>query len=625
MIAHLDNELQDRPWAITNELRELLEEAPRDCIAQTSRPKQRNKRSFRPSAALVGRQNMGSVEKVVAVLLFLCVLTPTTRAWATDYFVSHRGNDSNPGTLANPWRSITKVNRTALRPGDRVLFEGGQTFDGNLALDERAQSDPEHPITMCSFGPGRARIHAGLGTGIAVRNLGGIVLHDLTLVGDDASRNQGFGILVVNERGANRLHFIRIENVEASGFHWAGIYVGGVPTILHGFKAPPGSRFGFRNVAISHSIVHHNMYCGILVSGSWTQVPGGYANEDVTIRDCLAHDNWGDPDYLKHHSGDGILLDDTDGGLIERCTACRNGGANGSRKSGPVGIWADASNRITIRFCESYANRTAGEKDGGGFDLDGGVSNSLVQYNYSHDNDGPGFLVWNYSYAAHPLTNNVIRYNLSENDGRSHHCGGIEIGTTGGAVRNIEAYNNTVIMTKHSNIVPSAVWITGSSDNENIHFRNNLLMTDGEAPLVEVENNQTGVVFQGNAYWCRGRSFLALYGSTKYPRLSTWRAQTGQETFRGKDVGMFRDPHLGHRMAATTGQPVNRRRLLSRLDNPRAGSPLIDGGLDLQAEFGADVGEHDFFGIPIPQGRAFDIGAFEAPAGGEMNRSGISR
>ena len=52
------------------------------------------------------------------------------------------------------------------------------------------------------------------------------------------------------------------------------------------------------------------------------------------------------------------------------------------------------------------------------------------------------------------------------------------------------------------------------------------------------------------------------------------------------------------------------------------GSPLIDAGLDLRAEFGIDVGRHDVSGMPIPQGRAFDIGAIEAP--GEMERRGAA-
>src|SRR6266571_1339457 len=576
---------------------------------------------------------MVSSWKVVASAFFLLALKPSGVARAVDYYVSHRGNDSNRGTAKRPWRSLSRVNAATLRPGDRVLLEGGHTFDGNLVFDERSSANPQQPITIGSFRKGRAVIHAGLGTGILVRNLGGVVIRDLIVAGDDASKNQGFGIEVLNERGTARLDFIRIDNVDVSRFRWSGIYVGGVPTLLRAFSPLPGSRYGFRDVQISHSATYDNLYCGIFVSGPWSKVPGGYANEDVTVRDCVVHDNRGDPLYI-HHSGDGILLDDTDGGLIDHCTSYHNGGVKGGRKDGPVGIWADASNRITIQYCESYANRSAGDTDGGGFDLDGGVSNSVMQYNYSHDNDGIGFLVWNYKYAVHPLANNVVRYNVSENDGRKHfcgsgevktntgkvthsnlcNCGSIEVGTHHGEpAQNIEVYNNTVLATKSGDRIPTGIWVGGGPDNVGITIRNNLVMTDGEGPLVVAEKGQTGVLFQGNAYWTQGQSFLVSYGGTEYHDLATWRAETGQETLNGKEVGMFVDPHLSRMGLGETLVS------LARLSSLRSyhllpGSPLIDAGLDLHEKFGIDGGSQDLWGTPIPQGGAFDIGAFEAPA-----------
>ena len=43
-------------------------------------------------------------------------------------------------------------------------------------------------------------------------------------------------------------------------------------------------------------------------------------------------------------------------------------------------------------------------------------------------------------------------------------------------------------------------------------------------------------------------------------------------------------------------------------------SALIDAGLDLTAApFSLSVGDTDFYGVPIPQGEAFDLGANEVP------------
>ena len=42
-----------------------------------------------------------------------------------------------------------------------------------------------------------------------------------------------------------------------------------------------------------------------------------------------------------------------------------------------MGIWASESNRVVIQMCRSTGNRTGGRHDGGGFGLDGGVTNSV--------------------------------------------------------------------------------------------------------------------------------------------------------------------------------------------------------------------------------------------------------
>jgi hypothetical protein len=46
----------------------------------------------------------------------------------------------------------------------------------------------------------------------------------------------------------------------------------------------------------------------------------------------------------------------------------------------------------------------------------------------------------------------------------------------------------------------------------------------------------------------------------------------------------------------------------------RAGSPLVDAGLNLQSLFGLSPGSTDFYGTSIPQGAGYDVGAHEATA-----------
>jgi Right handed beta helix region len=85
------------------------------------------------------------------------------------YYVARWGNDRNPGTSpSRPWRSVDKVNRAALIPGDKVLFRGGETFTDDTLMPGRgwlASGTASAPITFSSYGGGRAVLQRGIWLG----------------------------------------------------------------------------------------------------------------------------------------------------------------------------------------------------------------------------------------------------------------------------------------------------------------------------------------------------------------------------------------------------------------------------------------------------------------------------
>ena len=90
-------------------------------------------------------------------------------AQATVYYVSSTGQDSNSGvSVKDAWKTLDKVNQAALKPGDRLLFESGGFWNGQLK--PQGSGDAGQPIVISSYG-GVARpvLNIGKAEGAGVR------------------------------------------------------------------------------------------------------------------------------------------------------------------------------------------------------------------------------------------------------------------------------------------------------------------------------------------------------------------------------------------------------------------------------------------------------------------------
>ncbi|HYG34102.1 MAG TPA: right-handed parallel beta-helix repeat-containing protein [Clostridia bacterium] len=565
-------------------------------------------------------------------MAILCCLG-TTGLTAADYYVRPGGDDAASGTATTTaWRTIERVNRARLQPGDRVLFEAQQTFTGNLLLDSGDAGMPDKPVIIGSFGEGRATIQAGLGYGVLVRNAGGIEVRDLICIGADCKRNCGAGVAFVNTMvGNTRLKYVRIHNVEASGF---GRELAKPGTYPEGYQHPQGagilvagnaddhSKSGFQDVEITNCTCYDNAYYGILITGYWDNHPTRYANANVHIANCRVYANPGDPLYHENHSGSGILVEDCDGGLVERCIAYDNGALCNDAPGGPSGIWTAVANRVIIQGCESFNNRTGSAPDGVGFDLDGGCTECVLQYNYSHDNDGAGFLVFTYAGAPHTDRGNIVRFNISENDARKlGDYGGIWVRNAGKGMTGLRIYNNTIIAGSWAR---HAIGVLGEGVEGK--FWNNLLVSSGKAVPLWVEKPQDKLRFENNLYWREEGSFKIVWDDKTYESLERWRNDTGQETRDGKVLGVFADPLLtGHSATVQPRQIVG----ISKLQafRPRAGSPTRNAGLNLSTQDRPQNGFRNFFDAPLPKDGAWPLGAVSTAktAGSPSSQGGFAQ
>ena len=97
-----------------------------------------------------------------AVILFGCVPVWGAEAKAeqnkgvTYYIDRDGGNDSNSGTdPKNAWSSLEKVNATTFRPGDKILFQKGDVWNGQLS--PKGSGTKEAPIVIGDYGDAEAR------------------------------------------------------------------------------------------------------------------------------------------------------------------------------------------------------------------------------------------------------------------------------------------------------------------------------------------------------------------------------------------------------------------------------------------------------------------------------------
>ena len=536
----------------------------------------------------------------------------TSNQTGTTYYVNTTGNNTDGLTLATAWTSLAKVNAQVFQPGDRVLFEGGKTFTGNIELDALDGNIALKPIVFSTYGSGRATINTTVTNkcGFKATNLQGVHISNLVFKGPGNGTQKDIdGVLFFTDKTAGYLSNIALTNVEVSGFGYCGIrfYSSWSATV----------KAGYRGVRIDSCLVHDCRENGIVSFAYDDQTTNFYHHRDFQIRNTEVYNISG---YAaSSHKGSGIVLSQIDYSLIERCVAYNTGTMN-SACGGPGGIWVWSADNITIQYCESHHNSsgTSTGCDGLGFDLDGGVTNSVVQYCYSHDNDGAGYLLGNFT-GARAWGSNTVRYNISINDARTNNSAVTLFTAPNTTWNGLNFYNNTVYVsgsTKNKYTTFGAFQMTDYGTNmSGVKCYNNIFQVSGSGasgPLNLVHVPSTFLpqnpFWGGNMYCSTGGDFNIYYGA-KYSSLSAFRS-TGNEKINGSNVGLESDPLLTGLTATpkllypSTNSSLNQFQITTI-------SSAKDAGLDLSKEFGLSVGSQDFWGGSIPVNGKYDIGAHE--------------
>ena len=507
---------------------------------------------------------LSPVNSEVLIALIVLVAGGHVRCRAETYYLSPSGSDRQEGTSPQKaWQTISRANKAPLQPGDSVLLEGGGSFPGNLLV--RASGTVKAPITIASHGHGVATICGGDSYGIRLLNCQYAEVRNLHLAGSGVtprgeSANKAIGLDIYSTAAAGKpWQSIHVDRVAVKGFREGIVFhtrlgvQGDPPPSFDHFRANGIEFFkpaagegvvGYNDVQITNCEVGECLFSGIYGWGSakssgkpWFFPRGNGTFTNCRIAGCLVHDIYCDP-VGDPWPGMPIALFNGTGCTIERCTIRHCGqAANPKGSQGGIGglVFLECDN-CAAQFNECHHMLTNIGADGCAFDIDGGCTNCVLQYNYSHDNEGSGFQSGSFD-GCGPLGGNTIRYNISQNDAKKNtdNTGGI---MTWGSQPRGQIHNNTVFTGKGLKSNPAAF-----RGGDGFSVRNNIFVADHDGDIVIVVGRGT---FQNNCYW-RTNGDLRLAG---HADLAAWRKASGQERLDGSDVGFQVDPQFRAQAAA---------------------------------------------------------------------------
>ena len=575
-------------------------------------------RSLRPARA-------GSALMLMSIA---CLGGMATSVSAATYYVSPTGSDSNNGTsTSTPWQTITKVNAATFVAGDSVLFQGGQTFTGALIFSYGSNiptSSAANPITVGSYGTGAAKILSSTtgsySSAIKVNGINGLTIQGLTILGaGGTSPITWIGVYIINQSGSSKSG-VTVNNCDISNFagttgaQSAEVYVNGYYGPLNTINITNNSLHGANGVGSPDCN-------GIYGLGSGQNVT------NVTYSGNTVYNLGGNA----ANTGGGIVANCVNGGVLQY-NIVHDVGGNATSCGGPGGVWAYNSNNITIQFNEVYNMRpityTTG-CDWVAYDLDGGVSNSVVQYNYSHNNFGGALLAYVATVGGHVWGNNTFRYNISENDALgAGSANQAAISITASPTNPLKIYGNTIYMgMKNSTGLSSAmqsnnavaITLPAGSIIENNIFHMVPQSSGGQTynQYMYFPYGLSGGTINNNIFYGGATNQRWRIGGTNHTSLTAYQTATGYDSLSLNANPMLANPGGGGTLSwtpsAQTGpQPAPAAYLLS------IGSPATNAGATI-----TDA-TRDYYGNAVPGGAGYDIGAARSTITTVVNFSNLS-
>ncbi len=400
-------------------------------------------------AGTVRTRALSRVGLALGCLLLLVAGGSPARASAADEQHLHVDCGAPPGgdgSLAQPWNSLEEANQAQLLPGDELLLRRGTVCTGMLA--PAGSGTAVDPVVIGAYGDGPLpRIDANGVTPAAVHldDVPHVVVQDLELTnsGDATDRHRGVYITATNSAVGDvtvrRLFVHHVDGPVAFTHH--DKLGGGI--IVENLGSAAEARLD--GVLIEDNRIEDVARSGIFMDGGpGTPRPRASEPWPEAATGIVVRNN-----TLTRLAGDGIVPVGTVGAIVED-NVVSVGNLSGKNFLDPVnrncsaGIWTFNANRTLIQRNEVFAMRFGQSSndgcDGTGFDIDYNQDGTIIQFNYSHDNEGGFVLLCS---DDQPRTGEV-RFNLSVDDAHTFSAAPCKAPDIGG-FDGLRFHNNTFV------------------------------------------------------------------------------------------------------------------------------------------------------------------------------------
>ncbi|PNW26479.1 CBM96 family carbohydrate-binding protein [Formosa algae] len=361
-------------------------------------------------------------------------VTPTVLS-GTFYFDSENGNDDNDGTSeATAWKSITKLEEVTLAPGSKILLKRGGVWSGE-DLVFKGSGIANNPILIDAYSTGDKPLLEGLGQSTGLIKLfnqeyieiSNIHITNLGAVKDGLRR--GIHVVADNFGALHHLYFTDLMFTDINGTDGldGGVYAndddekrsGAIFLEIRGDDVQTYfddllldksyfydvSNTGFANISHWSDLIIDSDFSSNTVPGTSND---DYVHNFVPSKNILIKRN-----RFENINSQGVIIRTAEDPIMEYnlfyyCSIGR-GSDNACFNSKTTGaIW---------RYNEScFTEYTEGKSDGAGIDSDLRSKNTIIEYNYCHDNGYGGVITTGGSFEGAFNDNTIIRYNMLINN-----------------------------------------------------------------------------------------------------------------------------------------------------------------------------------------------------------------